>query len=183
MNKTLFAKAIVIVLAVFAVISTKSTVLAYEAPEMATIKLGPGDVDKRAENLEKFLGKYNSPLKSNAKTFVAVADKYGIDYRLLPSISCMESTCGKFLIPGTYNPFGWGIYGSQYISFKDYDEAIETVAKGLNESYFSKGLDTPEKIAPVYTPPNHVNWLAGVTYFMKQVDNAGKGASEIAMKN
>lgn len=123
----------------------------------------------RKEALEKFFEKYNSPLKSNSETFIKVADEYGIDYRLIPSISCMESTCGKFLIEGSYNPFGWGIYGSNVIYFRNYDEAIETVGKGLNKGYFAKGLNTVEKIAPVYTPPNSVNWKNGVSFFMNEI--------------
>jgi len=83
----------------------------------------------------------------------------------------MESSCGKYLIEGSYNPFGWGIYGTNAIYFEDYDEAIETVGKGLKDNYLSRGFDTPQKIAPVYTPPNHVNWLNGVTYFMNSIEN------------
>ena len=81
--------------------------------------------------LEAFFEKYKSPLKPHAETFVDVADKYGIEYTLLPAISCMESTCGKFMIPQTYNPFGWGIYGTNYIAFKSFDEAIEVVGSVL----------------------------------------------------
>lgn len=123
----------------------------------------------RKQALEKFFDKYNSPLKSNSETFIKVADEYGIDYRIIPSISCMESTCGKFLIEGSYNPFGWGIYGSNVIYFKNYDEAIKTVGEGLNKGYFSKGYNTLEKIAPIYTPPNSVNWKNGVAFFMNEI--------------
>jgi len=123
----------------------------------------------RKEALEKFFEKYNSPLKSNAETFIKVADEHGIDYRLIPSISCMESTCGKFLIEGSYNPFGWGIYGNNAIYFKNYDEAIKTVGNGLNKGYFAKGYDTVEEIAPIYTPPNSVNWKNGVSFFMNEI--------------
>jgi hypothetical protein len=123
----------------------------------------------RKEALEKFFEKYNSPLKENSETFIQVADEYGIDYRLIPSISCMESTCGKFLIDGSYNPFGWGIYGSNVIYFKNYDEAIKTVGAGLNKGYFAKGFNTVEKIAPIYTPPNSVNWKNGVSFFMNEI--------------
>ena len=134
----------------------------------------------RVEALEKFFDEFKSPLKANAGTFVDVADKYNMDYKLLPAISCMESSCGRFLIEGSYNPFGWGIYGKNAIYFKSYDEAIETVAKGIRDSYISKGLNTPEKIAPVYTPPNFVNWRNGVNYFISRIDSckdAGTGVS------
>lgn len=125
--------------------------------------------------LTRFFEKYNSPLLPFVKTFVEVADRYKIDFRLLPAISCIESSCGKRLIPGSYNPFGWGIYGDNVIRFASYDEAIEKVGEGLNKGYFSKGLNTPEKIAPVYTPPSHVHWLGKVKYFMNEMDTIQEG--------
>jgi hypothetical protein len=142
-------------------IGTKAEVSTKRAVETSQERLLDVEIAKsrevRIEALEKFFTKLNSPLKANAATFVDVADKYNLDYRLLPAISCMESTCGKALIEGSYNPFGWGIYGRNAIYFSSYDEAIETVGKGVKEKYVNKGLDTPEKIAPVYTPPNFVN--------------------------
>lgn len=123
----------------------------------------------RKQALTKFFEKYNSPLKDNVDTFIEEADKFGIDYRIIPSISCMESTCGKFLIKNSYNPFGWGIYGDNAIHFNNYDEAIRTVATGLNKGYFAKGYDTVEEIAPIYTPPNSTNWKNGVSFFMNEI--------------
>lgn len=130
--------------------------------------IGHKQVD-RVEVLENFFKKYDSPLEANSQTFVDVADFYNIDYRLLPAISCMESTCGKHLIEGSYNPFGWGIYGNNRILFSSYDEAIKTVGAGLNKNYFSRGYDTIEKIAPIYTPPNPHNWARGVKSFSKEI--------------
>jgi hypothetical protein len=131
-------------------------------------EIGYKKVDRVAV-LEKFFDKYKSPLKDHADTFVKVADKYGIDYALLPSISCQESTCAKFLIENSHNPFGWGIYGNQYIAFESYDQAIEKVGEGLYKGYFSRGLDTLYEIAPVYTPPSNGSWYRGVTYFSNQI--------------
>ncbi len=136
---------------------------AYLAYEITYIKLD------REASLRKFFAKYKSPLVDHVDTFIKVADYYGIDYRLMPAISCMESTCARFYIRDTHNPFGWG---GGYIKFKTFDEAIEGVAKGLDKIYLSRGLDTPEKIAPVYTPPNHKNWLKGVRFFMDQISKA-----------
>src|SRR5579864_6730558 len=48
--------------------------------------------DNRVEILQKFLEQYNSPLASNAETFVKEADKNKIDWKLLPSIAGVEST-------------------------------------------------------------------------------------------
>lgn len=124
----------------------------------------------RVTVLKTFFKKYNSPLYSSAETFVQVADKYGMDYRLLPAISCMESTCGKFMPSDSYNAWGWGVYGNNVIRFKNFDEGIETVGKGIYEGYISKGLTNPSTMAPVYTPPNSFNWRNGVNFFMNQID-------------
>jgi len=125
----------------------------------------------RVEVLQKFFEEYDSPLAESADTFVAVADKYDMDYRLLPAISCLESGCGKVLIPETYNAWGWGIYGNQYISFESWDNGIEEVGRGIYKGYVLKGLDTPAKMAPVYTPPRPQHWLNGVSHFMSQMDD------------
>lgn len=114
--------------------------------------------------LEKFLKKYNSPLAPEAKSFVESADRYGLDWRLLPSISGIESGFGKHLIPETYNPFGWG---SGEIPFKSYAHCIETVAKSLGRRFASDS--SPEVIGPIYTPPNYRNWIKAVNYFMGEL--------------
>ena len=141
-----------------------------EASEVKNMgfEIGYKQVD-RVVVLEKFFEKYNSPLKDSAETFVNTADKYGIDYALLPSISCQESTCGKFLIQDSYNPFGWGVYGNQHVAFESYDQAIEKVGEGLYKGYFSKGLDELHEIAPIYTPPSNGSWFRGVSYFSNQI--------------
>src|SRR3990172_11756240 len=66
--------------------------------------------DGRAKIIENFFLSYKSPLASHSDTFIQVADKYQLDYRLLPSISMQESNGGKKVINNSYNPFGYGIY-------------------------------------------------------------------------
>lgn len=183
MNK--FNRLSILILLVFAFallvieIRYKSTLVSGISTSMSKVRIASGiktdvyttasisykKVDREA-TLKGFFKKYNSPLVDHVDTFIRVADQYNLDYRLMPAISCMESTCARFLIPGTHNPFGWG---GGLIKFDTYDEAIERVAKGLDEIYLSRGLDTPEKMAPVYTPPNHKNWLKGVRFFMDQI--------------
>lgn len=132
----------------------------------------------RKEVLKEFLAKYNSPMVENVDTFIYVADKYGLDYRLLPAISCMESSCGNKLLPESYNAWGWGIYGSNAIYFENFDQGIETVGKGIYEGYVKRGLDTPAKMAPVYTPPMSAHWLNGVSFFLNQMDDISNQISD-----
>lgn len=119
--------------------------------------------DGRAQNLKAFFRKYNSPLYDQADHIVAVSDKYGFDYRLLPSIAMQESTLCKFIPEGSHNCWGWGIYGDQTLRFDSYEEAIETVAAGIKASYIDHGLVTASAIMQKYTPssPNGA-WAKGV---------------------
>lgn len=138
-----------------------------DEPEITT-SIKSAKIDRK-QALVNFFKKYNSPLENHVDTFIRVADSYNLDYRLLPAISCIESSCGKKLITDSYNPFGWGIYGNNVIRFKNFDEAIFKVGEGIHKNYVAKGFDTPEKIAPIYTPPSHKHWLSSVNYFMSQM--------------
>jgi len=121
--------------------------------------------DNRAQKLKKYLEFKNSPYANKADFFVKTADKYDIDYTLLPSISGIESSFGTFLMPNSYNPFGWG---GGYIYYDSWEECIESVAKGITTYYPS---DNPEEIGPIYTPPNYVKWIAAVKQFQNEIRN------------
>lgn len=124
----------------------------------------------RIESLRAFFKSFDGPLEPYSEVFVQVADKYDLDYRLLPSIACLESSCGKFYIPDSNNPFGWGIYGNTVTKFKTMEECIDTVGRGLSENYIKKGYDTVEKIAPIYNPPNPIKWAGNVNYFFNKIN-------------
>lgn len=129
-------------------------------------------VDGRSNIIAAFFQGRKSPLVSSADVFVSVADKYGLDYRLLPAISMQESNGGKILPLNSYNPFGYGIYGGKVMRFNSFDEAIERVGKGLKEDYINQGLITPEQIMAKYTPPSLAKggaWAIGVNAFMEQL--------------
>ena len=129
-------------------------------------------IDGRAIIIKNFFSGYNSPLAPLSKVFVSVADKYKLDYRLLPSITMQESNGGKRVIADSYNPFGYGIYGGQVKKFASWEEAIERVGRGLREDYLNKGLITPYQIMPKYTPPSLASggsWAIGVSQFMEEL--------------
>jgi hypothetical protein len=129
--------------------------------------LGLPEADARVEKLENYLASFNSPLAEYAATFVAEADKNGIDWKLVPAITGVESTFGKHIPYNSYNAYGWangeGRFGS-------WEESIAHVSKFLKEKYYNRGLDTPAKIAPVYAPPSKT-WGGNVALFMKRLDN------------
>ena len=128
--------------------------------------------DARSKIIENFLRRYNSPLAEYGDDFVSVADKYNLDYRLLPSIAMQESNGGKKIINDSYNPFGYGIYTGSVIKFSSWEQAIERVGKALREDYINLGLRSPEQIMTKYTPPSLAlggTWAKGVSSFMVEL--------------
>ena len=128
--------------------------------------------DARAKIIENFFKGYNSPLSSLSKHFVAVADKYQLNFRLLPSIAMQESNGGKKVVDNSFNPFGYGIYGKMVIKFSSWEEAIERVGKALKEDYLNFGLTTPDLIMIKYTPASVKtggSWAKGVSSFMEEL--------------
>jgi len=121
----------------------------------------------KAQKIELFfrVNRNNAPLADYAEKFVEVANKYDLDYRLLPAIATVESGGGKSNFR-SYNAWGWGNKG-----FSSFEEGIEVVGKGLKTGYIDKGRDTVEEIAPVYCPPNYKNWARSVNQFMNEIEN------------
>lgn len=128
--------------------------------------------DGRAKIIEDFFKGYNAPLSQYSHTFIEVADKYNLDWRLLPAISMQESNGGKRVIKNSYNPFGYGIYGDLVVKFPSWEHAIERVGKALREDYLNKGLKNPTQIMAKYTPPSLSQggaWAKGVSIFMEEL--------------
>lgn len=128
--------------------------------------------DGRAKIIEDFFASYKSPLSGYGNSFIQTADKYQLDWRLLPAIAMQESNGGKKIINESYNPFGYGIYGSLVVKFRSWDEAIERVGRALREDYLNLGLKTPVQIMAKYTPPSLAKdgaWAKAVATFMEEL--------------
>ena len=141
-------------------------------PSESLISDEVGRSDGRAKIIEDFFKAYQSPLAAYGNLFIRVSEKYQLDYRLLPAISMQESNGGKKVIDNTYNPFGYGIYGSLVTKFTSWEEAIERVGRALREDYLNQGLKTPFQIMGKYTPPSLAKngaWAKGVTAFMEEL--------------
>lgn len=132
-------------------------------------------LDPRAMVLRDYLSLYNSPLQANAQDFIEAADTYGIDWKLLPAITGVESTFGKHSIGK--NAWGWGVYGNQAILFPTWRNGIYTVTRGLKESYFDRGLTNPYTINRVYAASPAWGWK--VSYFMSDLENFAKSRQPI----
>ncbi len=128
--------------------------------------------DARAKIVEDFFAGYKSPLANYSNEFIIVADKYQIDWRLLPAIAMQESNGGKKVIKDSFNPFGYGIYGDNVRKFPSWEDAIKRVGQALREDYLNQGLKTPEEIMAKYTPPSLLKegaWAKGVRSFMNKL--------------
>jgi hypothetical protein len=62
--------------------------------------------DPRFKKLQTFFSKSDCPAEDYAEVFLDAADRYDLDWRLLPSLSFIESTGGK--LAKHNNLFGWG---------------------------------------------------------------------------
>jgi hypothetical protein len=70
--------------------------------------------DPRLESLRRFFQKGDCPAQAYSQAFLEAADVYELDWRLLPSISFVESTGGK-AAPNN-NMFGWDSGRAQFDS-------------------------------------------------------------------
>ncbi len=122
--------------------------------------------EEKVRRVREYLKKRNAPLAREAEFFVQTANEFGLDFRLVASISVIESNGGKYAYR-PYNAWGWGGQGRAF-TFKSWKEGIYTVSKGL--SYYKQaGLDTPEEIGRRYNPESHREWSRKVSFVMSQM--------------
>jgi Mannosyl-glycoprotein endo-beta-N-acetylglucosaminidase len=124
--------------------------------------------------VQAFLQKYDSPLQANAKDFVQASQKYHIPYKVIVSISGVESGFGKHNPScAKYNPFGYSSTTSPcgWWRFSSYKESIWIVAKTIGTSnYYADFRRTGqvEELAKNYNLGSE-KWSQDVKYFMNQL--------------
>ncbi|HSX58544.1 MAG TPA: hypothetical protein VLE47_04750 [Candidatus Saccharimonadales bacterium] len=116
-------------------------------PQTAMVVSVVAQKDNRVERLEKYFRANASPFSGKAQNFIDVADKYDLDWTLLPSIANLESQLGKAVPAYSYNPYGWN-NGSYH--FASWEQANEIVANGLRTRYAPTGVITPWRIGRSY---------------------------------
>ena len=99
-------------------------------------------LDLRETILRKFLKEKRCPDQEFTEVFIAEADAYGLDWRLLPSLALIETGGGRALRGN--NLFGWA-NGKQ--RFASIGEAIHTVASALAHGRAYRGKDVGGKLA------------------------------------
>lgn len=155
------------------VVSPNSGVRVYASlpSEQASISGEITFADARPKLIRDYLIRYKSPLLGLEEYIVSKSDEYELDYRLIPAIAQQESNLCKIIPPNTYNCWGWGIHSKGTLGFTSYEEAIDTVMKGLRKEYIDKGLTTPDTIWTKYTPSSPDGaWAKGVNSFMSEME-------------
>jgi hypothetical protein len=129
-------------LIVAGLIAAPATVSVQQYRESPAVKQN----DPRLSRLQKFFGDRDCPLRDSAKDFLLAADQNQLDWRLLPSISFVESSGGKYY--GNNNVFGWGSSKERFSSVR---AGIHYVAAQLGKSRRYKGKDIDRKLQ-IYNP-------------------------------
>jgi hypothetical protein len=111
----------------------------HQAPEVK-------EADPRLSQLEKFFADRDCPLRSSAKDFLVAADQNQLDWRLLPSISFIESSGGKDY--RNNNVLGGDSCKEKFSSVR---AGIHYVAAQLGKSSRYKNKDTDRKLQ-TYNP-------------------------------
>lgn len=128
--------------------------------------------------LKEWFKKYDCPLTEFTDHFINVADEYGLDWRLLPAISFRESTCGKRIEAGTFNPFGFGYTGGGLPGhrFDSFNSGITYVAgaisgeQGSNAKYYRSARKDSLKILWIYNGTVSPSYPNEVMAIMNQIN-------------
>lgn len=124
----------------------------------------------RVDKLRAYLEANNSPMSDQAKVFVEQAEKYNLDWRLVAAISGLESGFGNHIPAGSYNAWGWGVYGGKVTYFSSWEDGIKTISQGLRERYMNqRGAQNVYQIGATYAASP--TWAQRVLMYMDRIEN------------
>ncbi len=106
--------------------------------------------DARYDKLKTFFQSFGCPAPYYVKEYVTAADTYSIDYRLLPAISVVESTCG--LYQRQNNRWGWD---SGRRAFGSVAEGLRYIASQLALGHFYRSKTLEEKVHTYNPDPRY----------------------------
>lgn len=113
--------------------------------------------DPRLRLIWQYFADRDCPLRDSAAEFLIAADQNELDWRLLPSISMIESSGGKDY--RNNNVFGWD---SCRESFPSVQAGIHFVASKLAKSKLYKGKNLDEKLLTYNPQPNYPHRVKAV---------------------
>jgi hypothetical protein len=119
--------------------------------------------DDRVTKVEMFFRSYGCPAPHHAVDYVRAADTHALDYRLLPAISVVESTCGTY--ERLNNHWGWN---SAKTGFPTVQAGIDFVASQLAHGYYYRDKHLDRKLL-TYNPRPQYSSL--VKRLMHEIDD------------
>jgi hypothetical protein len=129
----------------------------------------PAEQDNRAQILHSYLEQYNSPLADHTETIIHEADTNHIDWRMVVAISGVESGFGENIPPGSYNAWGFDIYGNNVRNFSSWDDGITTISESLRNDYMNgRGETTVWAIGSSYAASPA--WAGRVQGYMDDIE-------------
>ena len=138
--------------------------------------------DARALLVSSFLKNINSPMMPYADHIVAEADKYNIDYTLVPAIAMCESQAGKHMPKkNEYNFAGIAVATgtNKGKAFTSWTQAISWVTNYIKTQYFDRGITDLHDIGGIWAPPSvqtGYSWTNCVEYEQNLIKyNHGSG--------
>jgi len=126
--------------------------------------------DLRESILRTFLKARHCPAEEYAAVFVKEADAHGLDWRLLPSLSIVESGGGKHATGN--NLFGWANGATKFGSIS---EAIHHVASALSSGRSYRGKDLTGKLMAYNHRPDYKSMVTGI---MEKISPEGQIEAE-----
>ncbi len=159
-----------ILLVIFSLLFAGQVFAATEADGTASLLAHATGKDNRAAKLATYLAAHDSPLTEEASHFVAEADRLGLDWKLVPAISGLESTFGKHIPSHSYNAWGWGVFTGKQSGayFTDWKNGITEVSEGLRHNYMDRGAITIEQIGRIYAASP--TWAWRVRFLMAEIE-------------
>jgi hypothetical protein len=139
--RKLFSNGLVLVAGVVSLPATGSQT---DSPKPASAEIRKHN--RRLQSLRNFFRKRNCPAAAVSAAFLEAAEANALDWRLLPSISFIESTGGKSA--KNNNLFGWD---SGRAAFGSAIESIRSVAYTLANSALYRNKDV-DGILRTYNP-------------------------------
>jgi hypothetical protein len=111
----------------------------------------PPLADPRMVRLEAFFKAYDCPAPLHVEEYLRAADSHDLDYRLLPAISLVESTCGAY--EHKNNRWGWDSVQS---GFPSVPAGIDFVTEQLAENPLYRGKTVKQKLYTYNPFPQYV---------------------------
>lgn len=142
--------------------------------------------DARPTIVANFLERHDSPLTPYdyyGKVLVETADRYSLDYRLLPAIMMQESNLCKSIPPGSNNCLGFGVHARGTLGFENYEAGFDRAARELKQRYVDIGLTTPEDIMRKYTPSSNGSWAFSVNQWIVEMEYNDRDRAKVDRKN